>query len=91
MGTTAFGDLSTSFPRWTRRAIRSVRMRGRVVNYLTGVTPPPQGLDLLQVAALNKSVPSCAMRVSRATEMGPIESFAPPNSCGCAFDRVATG
>jgi hypothetical protein len=63
----------------------------RVINYLTGASPPPGGLDLIQVAALNNLVPSCAMKVQREREMGPVSAFEPQNPCGCYFERVATG
>lgn len=63
----------------------------RVINYLTGATRPPGSLDLIQVSALNNLVPTCAMKVKRASEVGPLSSFAPPNACGCYFEKVATG
>lgn len=63
----------------------------RVINYLTGATLPPGGLDLIQVAAKNNLVPTCAMRVKRESEMGPMAPFAAPNPCNCAFEKVATG
>jgi hypothetical protein len=31
------------------------------------------------------------MRVTRAVEMGPLASYAPPGACGCYYDYVATG
>lgn len=64
---------------------------GRVMNYLTGVTKPPGGLDLIQVDAVNNLVPSCAMKVKRTSEVGPLSAFAPTNACGCYFEKVATG
>ncbi|HQP36949.1 MAG TPA: hypothetical protein PLI95_17315 [Polyangiaceae bacterium] len=63
----------------------------RVINYLTGVTPPPGHLDLVQVAATSNLVPSCAMRVKRDREMGPMASFIPSTPCHCAFEKAATG
>ncbi|HEY8074348.1 MAG TPA: hypothetical protein VIF62_09565 [Labilithrix sp.] len=63
----------------------------RVVDYLTQVTPPPGKIDLIQFDAQNYLVPSCAMKVKRATEIGPMTPFAPPNACGCYYEQVGTG
>ena len=35
--------------------------------------------------------PVCAMHVSRSTELGAMSSFQPDMSCGCYFDKHATG
>jgi hypothetical protein len=63
----------------------------RVISYLTGTSVPPGGVDLVQVDAQNGLVPSCAMRVARTAEMGPLMSYAPAASCSCYYDYVATG
>lgn len=42
----------------------------RFINYMTGATPPPGGLDLIQVAATNNLVPTCAMKVKRNSGNG---------------------
>ena len=63
----------------------------RVVNYFTGITPPPSGLDLIETEALNNLVPQCAMRVTRSSEMGPLSAFKAQNACGCYFEQKATG
>jgi hypothetical protein len=63
----------------------------RLISYVTGTTSPPGGLDLLQLEAQMNLVPPCAMHVARAVEMGPLVSYAPPNSCSCYYDYVATG
>jgi hypothetical protein len=60
----------------------------RVVNYLVGNTPPPGGIDLISLEAKKNVVPSCAMHVKRNSEVGPLQSFAPPNACSCYFDSV---
>ncbi len=36
-------------------------------------------------------VPQCAMKVSRATEVGPEMSFQPTGDCSCFFDKTTTG
>jgi hypothetical protein len=63
----------------------------RVVDYLTQVQKPPGGLDLIQFDAANYLIPTCAMKVKRTTEMGPMSPFAPTNACGCYYEQVATG
>ncbi len=63
----------------------------RVLSYLTGVSPPPQGLDLISVEARQQFVSPCAMGVSRKTEMGPLTPYIPPRSCKCAFDNATSG
>ena len=63
----------------------------RLISYITGTTLPPKGVNFVQVNAANNLVPLCAMRVTRSVEMGPLSSYAPPSSCGCYFEYVATG
>jgi hypothetical protein len=74
----------------TNGNVRSATTK-RVVDYLTQVSKPPGGLDLIQFDAANYLIPSCAMKVKRATEVGPMSPFAPPNACGCYYEQVATG
>ena len=64
---------------------------GRLIAYVTGTSSTPGGLDLLQLEAQMNLVPSCAMHVVRTSEMAPLVSYAPPNSCSCYYDYVATG
>jgi hypothetical protein len=61
-----------------------------LVNIFTG-TAVITGLDLVALAASLRLIPQCAMRVSRAEEVGPLASFAPNKSCGCYFEKVAAG
>lgn len=61
----------------------------KAINMWVGVTPPPQGLDLVQIAAINNLVPTCAMNVKRRTEMGNLEPVVPDNGCGCYFEKAA--
>ena len=63
----------------------------RVINYLTGTTPPPGGLDLLQIETSRNLVPRCAMKTTRSTEMGQLKPYAPTNACSCRFDELAQG
>jgi len=63
----------------------------RVMSYLIGTAAPPGGVDWIQIEAQQNLIPPCAMRVTRTVEMGPLASYAPPASCGCYYDYVATG
>lgn len=61
--------------------------------YLTGLQPPPLGVNLIGIEANIHVVPPCAMNVTRSAEMGataPVVLGQSPR-CGCAFDRAATG
>jgi hypothetical protein len=62
----------------------------RVISLLTG-TAALAGVDLVQIEAQTNLVPPCAMTVARSVELGPLSSYAPPGSCSCYFDYVATG
>jgi hypothetical protein len=63
----------------------------RVVEYWTGTMAPPSGVDLIQVDAVNNLVPTCAMRVQRKTEMGPLSAFSSGNPCACYFEAQTGG
>jgi hypothetical protein len=62
-----------------------------IIGFMTGTKPSPMGLDLIALEAARHVVPQCAMRVKRTEEIGPLASFAPPESCGCYYDKVANG
>jgi len=51
----------------------------------------PVGSNLLDAIILAGNIPECAMQVSRATDLGPLASFAPTDACGCYFELTATG
>jgi hypothetical protein len=50
-------------------------------------------LELEMVAAIIKSgfVPSCAMKVNHASELGPLTTFTPEFGCGCFYDHEVNG
>ena len=78
----------------TRVTVNGLPLRDEVgdfIGYMTGTKPAPDGLDLIAVEALHHVIPRCAMRVSRAQEMGPLASYAPPGACGCAYEKAANG
>jgi len=63
----------------------------RVIDYLIQAQKPPGGIDLIDFDAANYLVPTCAMKVSRKTEVGPMSAYAPANACGCYYESRATG
>jgi hypothetical protein len=46
---------------------------------------------LLDAIIASGYIPPCAMKVERATEMGPIMSYQPQFGCGCYFDSQVNG
>lgn len=64
-----------------------------LIAYLTGLQPPPLGVNLIGIEANIHVVPPCAMNVTRAAEMGPMTPVVLGQAprCGCAFDKAATG
>jgi hypothetical protein len=64
---------------------------GDVIAYMTGTKTPPGGLELIPVLAHAGLIPTCAMRVRRTSEMGPLQSYAPERSCWCRYDLESTG
>lgn len=62
-----------------------------VIGFMAGTRPAPDGIDLVTLEAQHHVIPQCAMRVSRSEEIGALSSFAPPQSCGCYFDKIANG
>lgn len=66
-------------------------LAAEVIGYVTGTRPTPPALDIVGLGARHNVVPACAMRVMRGQEMGPLTPFAPPDPCGCYFEKVANG
>lgn len=58
---------------------------------ITRLTVPK--LELEMVAAIIESgfVPSCAMTVNHASELGPLTAFQPELGCGCFYDHEVNG
>lgn len=46
--------------------------------------------DLVESMVKSHVIPSCAMKVTRDTEMGDIKGYDAPVHCGCFFDKVAS-
>ena len=58
-----------------------------VIDILTGKVTVAD-VKVLDLAISKHMVPECAMRVQRTTELGPLSSFQPEESCGCYFDAT---
>ncbi len=61
-----------------------------VIDILTNRADPdmPSGLDPVALVAQGGLVPLCAMAVTRTTEGGDLSLFAPPDPCGCQYERT---
>jgi hypothetical protein len=46
---------------------------------------------LVDATILGGDVPVCAMHVTRTTEMGPLEAYAPDFQCNCYYDKQVNG
>jgi hypothetical protein len=46
---------------------------------------------LIRLEAQHHVIPTCAMRVQRTSEMGPLASFMPVRSSACYYDLTAAG
>jgi hypothetical protein len=62
-----------------------------IVSYIVGTQSPPAGFDLITLEAEHHIVPQCAMRVTRAQELGPLNAYAPSEPCGCYYEKLANG
>jgi len=62
-----------------------------IIGYVIGTKAVPSGVDMIQLQAQRHMVPQCAMRVTRAEEMGALASFAPAKACTCYYDQLTTG
>ncbi len=58
-----------------------------LVGYFAGTATPPTGVSLLDLEIQGHVVPSCAMKVQRTSEIGPITPYSPPAPCGCYLEE----
>jgi hypothetical protein len=61
-----------------------------IIGYFTGNLPTPSG-NFLKYVINTHLVPTCAMEVTRTSEMGPLMAYTPAKGCGCYYDSVTTG
>jgi hypothetical protein len=62
----------------------------KFIDGISGIIPVP-GLDLVAEYASKGLVPLCAMHVARVSDGGNYQPYAPPTTCNCYFDLIATG
>src|SRR5262249_2672185 len=58
------------------------------LDLITGASSDRSPIDL---TIANGQIPTCAMKVRRDEDLGPLMSYAPERPCGCYFDWRATG
>ncbi len=62
-----------------------------LIGYFTGKVSVPAGVNLLDLEISAHTVPACAMKVQRTTELGDISAFTPAQACGCYFESKLAG
>ena len=62
-----------------------------LIGYFTGKVPVPAGVNLLDLEISAHTVPACAMKIQRATELGDVSPFTPTEPCGCYFESKLNG
>ncbi len=62
-----------------------------LIGYFTGKKTTPMGVSLLDLEIGAHTVPACAMKVQRTTELGDMKPFASTEPCGCYFDFKTNG
>jgi hypothetical protein len=68
-----------------------VPLSAGAVAFTNTVLVPAVQQSLLDAFISASLVPSCAMRVTRSSELGALSSYAPPFQCGCYFDASVNG
>ncbi|HEY6876987.1 MAG TPA: hypothetical protein VI299_03170 [Polyangiales bacterium] len=63
----------------------------KFINIVTSTEEIPGNQSFLDLQIANGNVPTCAMKVTRQGDMGPLSSFSPDKPCGCYFDFKTTG
>jgi ABC-type phosphate transport system substrate-binding protein len=64
----------------------------KIVSYFTGTADPPGGpTQLLDLEIANHTVPQCAMKVKRTSEMGDLAAYKSDKPCGCYFAAKVPG
>ncbi|MFT3769957.1 MAG: hypothetical protein QM820_31400 [Minicystis sp.] len=62
-----------------------------LIGYFTGKVAPPASVNLLDLEISAYTVPECAMKVKRTSELGALASYTPSEPCGCYFEKKANG
>jgi len=59
--------------------------------FVSVVSVPNLAQQLVDAFIGSSLVPTCAMKVQRTSELGPLSVYAPPFQCGCYFDASVNG
>jgi hypothetical protein len=59
--------------------------------FVSIVSVPNLAQQLLDAFIGSSLVPTCAMKVQRSVELGPLSTYAPPFQCGCYFEASVNG
>jgi ABC-type phosphate transport system substrate-binding protein len=59
-----------------------------LVGYFAGTTAPPASVNLLDLEIKGHTVPTCAMKVQRSAEIGPMTPYKDTNPCGCYMEEL---
>jgi hypothetical protein len=78
-------------PNGSKKAARDAAVKRLVFVMVGRQQAPVPSVDLFGALKRNGIVPQCAMKVRRAKEGAPLESYAPPVSCDCAFEAALPG
>jgi len=64
----------------------------KIVGYFDGSVMPPAGKNqIIDLEIATHTVPQCAMKVKRSTELGAYTPYTDPHPCGCYFELKANG
>ena len=78
-------------PDGSKKAARDASVKRLAYVMVNRQQGPVRSVDLFGALKRTGTVPQCAMRVRRAKEGAPLESFTPPVSCDCAFEAALPG
>ena len=78
-------------PNGSKKAARDASLKRLVFVMVSRQQAPVPSVDLFGALKRNGTVPQCAMKVRRAKEGAPLESYVPPVSCDCAFEAAVPG
>ena len=63
----------------------------KFIGYFTGTVPTPPNVNLMDLEIGAHTIPDCAMKVRRTTEIGDVMPYTPSEPCGCYFEFKANG
>ena len=78
-------------PDGSKKAARDASVKRLAFVMVNRLKAPVASVDLFGALKRTGNVPQCAMRVRRAREGAPLESFTPAVSCDCAFEAALPG